>query len=199
MTPPKITLASGSAIRAEILRGAGIPFEIIKPDVDEAEIKTAAAKAGLDPVETAAQLADAKCSHVARQTSGIVIGSDQILEFKGEIYDKPQSMEEARNRFLVMQGAPHTLINAIAVAREGEIIWRHIDRPTLYLRKLTPAEIDQYLSAAGPDILHSVGAYQIEKYGSRLFQKIDGDHYAVLGLSLFPLLALLRREQAIAF
>ena len=167
--------------------------------MDETAIKTAATKAGLDPVEIAAQLADAKCLDVARQHEGIVIGSDQILEFEGRIYDKPQSMAAARSRFLTMQGAPHTLINAITVARDGDVIWRHIDRPTLYLRPLSAVEIDDYLAAAGPDILHSVGAYQIEKYGSRLFQKIDGDHYAVLGLSLFPLLALLRREQAIAF
>ena len=196
---PHIILASGSAIRAAILNAAGLDFEVVKPGVDEAVIKTGAAKQGLDPEKTAMILAEAKCRAVAVKHTDIVIASDQILEFKGRIYDKPETMEEARDRLIKMQGAPHTLINAIAVAREGEIIWRHLDRPKLLMRALSREEIDDYLAAAGPEILHSVGAYQIEKLGGRLFEKIEGDHFAVLGLSLFPLLSLLRREKAIVF
>ncbi len=197
--PRRIILASGSAIRADIMHGAGIVFDIVKPDVDEAELKKDAAKTGLDPEQTAMMLAEAKCRDVAHQQAGIVIGSDQILEFRGRLYDKPQNLAAAKARLMEMRGAPHTLINAIAVARDGEIIWRHIDRPTLFLRALTEREIDEYLAASGEEILHSVGAYQIEKFGSRLFDRIEGDHYAVLGLSLFPLLELLRREKAITF
>ena len=197
--PPRIILASGSAIRADILRGAGVPFDIVKPGVDESVIKRAAKEDGADLEDIAMMLAEAKCLAVARETKGLVIGSDQIMEFKGEAYDKPASMEEARTRLLQMQGAAHTLINAVALARDGAVIWRHIDQPRLVMRPLSEQEIDDYLSAAGPEILHSVGAYQIEKLGSRLFERIEGDQFAVLGLSLFPLLDALRGEEALLF
>lgn len=196
---PRIVLASGSAIRRDILTAAGAPFEVMKPDVDEEEVKAQGRRDGLDLETIAMRLAEAKCMAVASKTSAIVIGSDQIMEFEGRAYDKPASFEEARARLIEMQGAAHTLINAIAVARNGRIIWRNLDRPKLFMRKMTGAEIDAYLAACEPDILHSVGAYQVEKLGARLFERIEGDHFAVLGLSLYPLLELLRREGALAF
>ncbi|PQA88204.1 Maf family protein [Hyphococcus luteus] len=196
---PRIILASGSAIRRDILTGAGVPFEVMKPEVDEGVIKDEGGREGVDLETLAMRLAEAKCLDIAAKTNAIVIGSDQIMEFKGRAYDKPASMDEARARLLETQGAAHTLINAIAVARDGRIIWRNLDRPKLVMRKLSAGEIDAYLKGAGPEILHSVGAYQIEKLGARLFERIEGDHYAVLGLSLFPLLDLLRREGALLF
>ncbi len=201
MSAPHIILASGSAIRAQILAGAGVPFEVIKPGVDESVIKSEAAKEGLGLEETAMRLAETKAMAVVNKArpGDIIIASDQIMEFEGRSYDKPADMEEARARLLEIQGAAHTLINAVALARDGEIIWRHIDRPKLVLRALSEKEVDAYLAAAGPDILASVGAYQIEQLGSRLFERIEGDHFAVLGLSLLPLLDVLRREGALPF
>ncbi len=203
MIKKKIILASGSEIRAAILRGAGVDFEIRRPHVDEAAIKRAAAREGLSLNDTAMRLADAKCMAVAEPLAGdpgaLIIGSDQIMEFAGRPYDKPETMAEARARLLDMQGAAHTLINAVAMARGGRIIWRNLDRPRLELRAMRAAEIDAYLAAAGPEILTSVGAYQIEKLGGRLFSKVEGDHFAILGLSLFPLLDLLRQEGALDF
>lgn len=196
---PRIVLASGSAIRRNILAGADVPFEVMKPEVDEGLIKEEAKRQGLDLEALAMRLAEAKCLDIAAKTNAIVIGSDQIMEFEARAYDKPASMAEARARLIETQGAAHTLINAIAVARDGEIIWRNVERPKLVMRKLSAAEIDAYLEAAGPEILYSVGAYQIEKLGARLFERIEGDYYAVLGLSLFPLLDLLRREGALSF
>ena len=199
MTSPRIILASGSAIRRSILAAAGVPFEVMKPDVDEGEVKAEGRRDGLDLEKIAMRLAEAKCMDIAAKTSAIVIGSDQIMEFKGRAYDKPTSLEEARARLIETQGAAHTLINAIAVARNGKIIWRNLDRPTLVMRAMSEAQIDAYLAACEPDILHSVGAYQVEKLGARLFERIEGDHFAVLGLSLYPLLDLLRREGALPF
>lgn len=198
MTKPVI-LASGSEIRAEILRGAGVDFTIIRPDVDEDAIKRDCAARGLTLRETAARLADEKCLAVARETPEIVIGSDQIMAFKGAAFDKPKDMGEARARLLAMRGAAHSLINAVSVAQAGEIVWRRLEEPQLYLRNFSEAELDRYLQEAGPEILKSVGAYQIEKLGSRLFDRIEGDHYAVLGLALYPLLASLRALGAIAY
>lgn len=199
MSQPRIILASGSAIRADILQRAGIDFEVMKPGVDEDVIKRQGAEEAISLENLAMHLAEAKCLNIAEKTDAIVIGSDQIMEFRGRAYDKPCNMTEARTRLLEIQGAPHTLINAIAVARRGEIVWRNIDRPTLVVRPLSESEVDAYLNACEPDILHSVGAYQVEKLGSRLFEKIDGDHFAVLGLSLFPLLTFLRGEGALSF
>ena len=199
MKPQPLILASGSAIRAQILRGVGVPFSIAKPDVDESVIKKKAAAEGLALEETAMRLAEAKCLADAHDPGALVVGSDQILEFRGEAYDKPRDMEEARARLLDMQGHGHTLINAVAVARDGAVVWRFVDRPRLFMRSMSPEDVDAYLAAAGPDILHSVGAYQVEKLGARLFERIEGDYYAVLGLSLYPLLGFLREEGAIAF
>ena len=99
----------------------------------------------------------------------------------------------------VLAGLQTGLINAVVVALNGQVIWRHVDRPKLMMRSLTEAEIDAYLAAAGPDILSSVGAYQVEKLGARLFDDIKGNYFAVLGMSLLPLLDVLRREGAIDF
>lgn len=199
MTDNRIILASGSAIRAQILTAAGVQFEIVKPDVDEAAIKQDAQKRGLSLEALAMTLAEAKCLDVAKRAGGLVIGSDQIMEFQGRAYDKPATMNEARARLREIQGGTHTLINATAVAVNGEIIWRNLARPKLTMRAMTDQEIDAYLAEAGPEILSSVGAYQIEKLGGRLFERIEGDHFAVLGLCLFPLLKLLRREGALAY
>lgn len=196
---PKITLASGSAIRASMLRDAGIEFAVEKPGVDESIIKEEASAQGKSLEQIATKLATAKCLAIADKTSGIVIGSDQILEFQDEAFDKPVDMDDARARLLAMQGATHTLINAVVVALDGQVIWRHLDRPKLIMREMTEGEIDAYLAAAGPEILSSVGAYQVEKLGARLFDDIKGNYFAVLGMSLLPLLGVLRREGAIGF
>ena len=196
---PRIILASGSAIRAQILRNAGVPFDAIKPDVDEGLIKRQSTKEGATQEEMAMKLAEAKCLAIAAREKGIVIGSDQILEFDGRPFDKPANMNDARARLMEMQGATHSLINAVVVAREGDVIWRGLDRPRLTMREMNAEEIAAYLEAAGPDILSSVGAYQVENVGARLFDKIEGDYFAVLGLSLFPLLDVLRREGALHF
>lgn len=197
--PLRIILASGSAIRAQILRNAGVPFDAIKPNVDEEVIKRQCMKEGVTLEEMAMKLAEAKCLAVARGENGLVIGSDQILEFEGRPFDKPANMDDARARLMEMQGATHSLINAVVVAREGDVIWRGLDRPRLTMREMNAEEIGAYLGAAGPDILSSVGAYQVENFGARLFDKIEGDYFAVLGLSLFPLLDILRREGALHF
>lgn len=194
-----VILASGSAIRAAILRGAGLQFEVVKPGVDESIIKTEAGEAGLSNADTAMRLAEAKCMAVASSREGLVIGADQILEFEAQAYDKPADLAEARARLIAMQGKSHTLLNAVVLARDGEIIWGNAAAPELTMRSMTETEIDDYLAACGEEVLASVGAYQVEGLGARLFEKIEGDYFAVLGLAVFPLLAALRREGAMAF
>lgn len=194
-----LILASGSLIRARILDAAGVPFEIVKPHVDEEAIKRVSAKAGLSLRQTAQRLADEKALAVAAGTDRLVLGSDQMMAFEGRGFDKPRSIDEARERLLLLQGKTHTLINAVSIARAGAIIHRGLDEPALHMRPMTADEIDAYLEAAGPEILASVGAYQVEALGARLFERIDGDYFAVLGLSLMPVLGYLRREGLLAF
>ncbi len=195
----RIILASSSAIRAAILKGAGVDFEAVSPGIDEGVIKRQAQDRGAGLEETAMMLAEAKAVAVSKTHAGTVIGSDQILEFQGQLFDKPADIHEARVRLNQLQGQTHSLINAIAAARDGAVVWRHIDRPQLKMRAMRAAEIDRYLGAAGAEILSSVGAYQVEGLGARLFEDIDGDYFAVLGLSLFPLLGFLRAGGALDY
>lgn len=196
---PKIVLASTSKIRMQILSAAGVPFAAVRPDVDEATLKADGQACGLDLEAIAQRLADAKASAIAAPDDTLVIGADQILELDGVGLDKPTSRDDARARLLAMQGRDHTLINAVAVARGGEIVYRRLERPRLFLRPAHAAEIDAYLAAAGDEILSSVAAYQVEALGARLFERIEGDYFSVLGLALFPLLNFLRTEGALAF
>ncbi|GAB4526555.1 MAG: nucleoside triphosphate pyrophosphatase [Amphiplicatus sp.] len=203
--PRPIVLASGSAIRARILKEAGLAFDIVRPQVDEAAIKRAGLAEGLDLEALAMRLAEAKARAARAPAGALVIGADQILEFEGRPHDKPTSLDEARARLKEWRGKTHTLINAVAVAETGEkggdgaVVFRHLDRPRLHMRAMTDGEIDRYLEAAGPGILASVGAYQVEGLGARLFERIEGDYFAVLGLSLLPLLGFLRRAGALDF
>lgn len=195
----EIVLASRSVIRAQILAAAGLPFRIATPSVDEAALKRFAAGEGLSLRETAQRLAEAKALSVEAGPSAAVIGADQILAFEGRGFDKPRTLADARRRLLELQGRAHSLINAVAIARGGSVAFSHLDEPTLFMRTMSEAEIDAYLAAAGEEILASVGAYQVEGLGARLFTKIDGDYFAVLGLALMPVLGYLRREGFLAF
>lgn len=188
---PRLILASGSAIRAAILKNAGVAFDVVKPDVDERALQRRMAGASLEAVAEA--LADAKALAV-RAPGAFVLGSDQILEHRGAAYDKPASLAQAAERLAVLQGEAHSLINAVAIARDGEIRFRFLARPVLHMRALSRDDITRYLDRAGADVLQSVGAYQVEGLGAQLFDRIEGDYFAVLGLSLLPVLSFLRTQ-----
>ncbi len=195
-----IVLASGSAIRAKILSDAGVPFQAKRPDVDETSIIAAHLDAGRAIEELPGRLAREKALAVTPGASDAwVIGSDQVLEFEGRAFEKPRDMAEARARLLAMQGATHRLRNAVAVVRSGEVVFEETGAVALTMRKMSEEEVDAYLKAAGEDILSSVGAYQVEKLGSRLFDNIEGDYFTVLGLNLLPLLNFLRRSGELTF
>lgn len=189
MTAPRLVLASCSAIRAAILKNAGIDFRTEKPAVDEEALKRE--RAGGDLEDLAMALAEAK-AHAVISPGAFVLGSDQILEFEGRAFDKAKTMAGARERLIALEGRTHTLINAAAIAKDGEIVYRHLARPTLRMRAFTAKDIDAYLEKAGDEVLASVGCYQVEGLGAGLFESIEGDYFAVLGLSLFPLIGFLR-------
>ena len=193
-----ITLASKSAIRAAILRGAGVSFEAVSPDVDEASVKEGLLARGGTPRSVAEALAVMKAVAVSRDRQGLVIGADQTLDLAGALYDKATSCDEARERLTLLKGRTHALHAAVAVALDGEAVWRHVETARLTMRAFSDRFLDGYLMRAGAAVLDSVGGYQLEGEGAQLFEEIDGDYFSILGLPLIPLLDALRREGALA-
>ena len=195
--PPPIVLASTSAIRIHLLKSAGVPFETDRPGVDEASIKDALLAEGLGPRDIADALAEAKALKISRRRPGLVIGADQTLDLEGSLFDKADSVAEARDRLRMMRGKTHKLHCAMVVARDGVAIWREVVSSTLRMRPFSDDYLDAYLQRNAPGILSSVGCYQLEGEGVQLFDRIEGDYFAILGLSLIPLLDLLRRHGAL--
>jgi septum formation protein len=197
MTRP-IILASGSPFRRKILEDAGIEFTIERPGIDERAVEDAVASSGMTPDDLAQILAEAKAVDVSQNHPGtLVIGSDQTLSMDGELFHKPADMEEARRRLLKLSGRTHQLNSAVVIALDGEAIWRHVSIAQLTMRALDPGFVGRHLSAVGEAALTSVGGYQIEGKGIQLFEKIDGDHFTIIGLPLLPLLEKLRELGAI--
>ena len=192
-----IILASGSAIRRQILDGAGLNYEVVVKPVDEAAIKAAMLAEGAKPRNIADALAEAKSLRVSRLMPGLVIGSDQIMEMDGEIFDKPKDMDEARARLWAMRGKAHRLIGATVISENGAPVWRHASKTVLNVREFSQDFLDDYLAREGEGILSSVGGYKFEGRGAQLFSHVEGDFFSILGLSLLPVLDYLRTRGAI--
>jgi septum formation protein len=186
-----LILASQSKSRQALLRAAGIPFEANPADIDERAIQAAS---GLkDPAAIAALLARSKASHVASQMSErVVVGADQTLALKGRLFSKPAGREQAAGQLRALGGSTHELYSAIAVARGDDILFEHVSVARMTMRRMSDGMIDKYLDAAGAAVTTSVGAYQLEGVGVHLFERIEGDHFTILGLPLLPLLGSLR-------
>jgi septum formation protein len=195
--PTNIVLASTSAIRQAVLRGAGLEFEAVSPGVDEETIKASLMAEGVSPRDIADALAEAKAVKVSRRRPGLVIGADQTLDLDGRLFDKAATVDEARERLREMRGNTHKLHCGMVVARDGTPIWREVVTATLRMRAFSDDYLEGYLQRNAPGILSSVGCYQLEGEGVQLFDRIEGDYFAILGLSLIPLLDLLRRHGAV--
>lgn len=189
---PALCLASGSTARAALLTGAGVPFRQVTPAVDEAAIKHAARAAGATPVAAALRLASAKARAVA--APGLVLGADQLLVCDGAWFDKPPTLAAAATQLATLRGRGHTLPTAAVLMRDGATVWQHVAEPRLVMRPFSAAFIDAYLLAEGEAVLTSVGAYRIEGRGIQLFDRIEGEHAAILGLPLLALLGFLREN-----
>ena len=197
MNEPRIILASGSAIRRQIMEGAGLNFEVITKPVDEGSIKESMLAESARLRDIADALAEAKAMRVSRIEPGLVIGADQIMVMDEQLYDKPVSMEAARERLLSMRGKVHYLLGAVVICENGVPVWRHMAKTKLTMREFSEAFLDDYLQEEGEQILSSVGAYRFEGRGAQLFSHVDGDFFSILGLSLLPVLDYLRIRGAI--
>jgi septum formation protein len=188
----EVTLASGSASRRALLAAAGVAAHSVAPNVDEASFRTSLRAEGVPVRDQAMQLAELKAVRVSSARGGLVIGGDQMLALGNEAFDKPADLAEARSHLTRLSGKSHTLETAIVVCEEGRPVWRHLARPRLTMRHLTPEFIDGYVDRCGQSLLSTVGAYQLESLGSQLFSSIEGDYFSILGLPLLPLLDYLR-------
>lgn len=192
-----LILASGSAARREMLKSAGLDFEVDAPRVDEEAAKASLRAGGMKPRDQADALAELKALSVSQRRPGFVIGADQMLAVEGRVLDKPKDAAEAREHLLALRGRAHELLTAAVVARDGAVIWRHIETPRLRMRAFSNEFLEDYLSRAAENVLRSVGAYQLEGLGAQLFERVEGDYFSVLGLPLLPLLAFLREHKVV--
>ncbi len=188
---PRLILASGSEARASLLRTAGLAVEIRPSAVDEPAIKRRSAADGLSPAQTALRLAGCKAASIADPDS-LVIGADQILVCDGRWFDKPVDLAAARTALQTLRGRSHTLHTAIVCRQQGQMVWRHVAEPRLQMRQLSDAFLDRYLTLEGDRLLSCVGAYRLEATGVQLFESVEGEHAAILGLPMLALLAFLR-------
>ncbi|MCQ0987019.1 Maf-like protein [Jiella marina] len=193
--PKGIVLASGSVHRRELLKNAGVDCTVRPSDLDERAIEAPLVNSGATPGDVAQVLAEAKATDVSENHPGeVVIGADQTLALGEDVFHKPASMEEARRTLLALSGKTHTLNSAVVLVEDGNVTWRHVAVAEITLRKLDPGFIGRYLAMVGPRALTSVGAYQIEREGAQLMEKIEGDYFTIIGLPLLPLLKELRER-----
>jgi septum formation protein len=189
-----LILASQSGARQTLLANAGIDFEAVPAELDE---RALAQSSGLSaPGDIAALLARAKALAVSsRQPGKFVIGADQTLALGTRLFSKPAGRAQAAEQLRALAGRIHELHSAVAVARGGKILFAEVATACMTMRQLGETEIDAYLEEAGEAVTTSVGAYQLEGLGVHLFERIEGDHFTILGLPLLPLLAFLRSER----
>jgi septum formation protein len=196
-----VILASGSRTRRAVLEAAGLEFEMVPSGVDERAIREAllADDGPIDPADLAEVLARAKAEEVSRRNpDALVIGADQVLAFEGETLDKAADLDAAREVLLRLRGRTHQLHSAIALAERGDAAWTFVDTAHMTMRRFSIEFLGQYLARVGANALEPVGAYHIEGLGIQLFERIDGDHFTILGVPLLPLLAELRSRRIVA-
>ena len=192
-----LILASQSRARRQLLSNAGIDFEAIAAEIDERAVQQASGLSA--PGEIAGLLAREKALSVSmRQYGKIVVGADQTLALGMRLFSKPADRAQAAGQLRALAGRSHELHSAVAAARNGKILFETVTIARMTMRQLGEAEIDAYLDQAGEAVTSSVGAYQLEGLGVHLFERIEGDHFTILGLPLLPLLAFLRSARLLA-
>ena len=195
----RLLLASKSQARRAMLEAAGVPFETAEAELDEGAAKAGLWGAGFDARGVAEELAQLKALSVEAQPGDLVLGSDQTLEMEdGTLLGKPVSRDEARRQLLSLRGVTHRLHSAAVVAEAGQAVWWHCETVELTMRSFSDSFLSDYLDREWEQIRFSVGGYRIEGPGAQLFERIEGSHFAILGMPLLPVLAYLRERGLLA-
>ncbi len=188
----RLILASGSSVRAQLLENAGVTFGVETAKLDEEMIRRSLEAEGA----TARNIVDALAEYKARKISirragALVLGCDQVLELNGKVYSKPESKSELRAQMQELRGHQHRLLSGAVICRDGVSLWRFIGQVRLYMRDFSDAYMDDYIMRNWDNVRHCVGGYMLEAEGVRLFEKIDGDYFSVLGMPLVEILSYL--------
>jgi septum formation protein len=193
-----VILASGSEIRAKLLKAVGVTFDTVIAKIDEPAIIASLKAANANPHEIVDTLAEYKAARVGiKNTDKLVIGCDQILVCDKQIYEKAATMDEAHNILMSLRGKAHQLMSAVVIFEQGKPVWRHVGRAQLIMRDFSDDFLSNYLQQNGEDILSSVGCYKIEGMGAQLFNRIQGDYFTILGIPLLEVLGFLRTRGVI--
>jgi len=193
-----IVLGSENPFVGALLKNAGITVEMMADDLDERAMAAPLEDTGASPEDIAHIWAEAKATDVSGRRPGVlVLGCEQTLSLNNEILYAPADTDEAVRRLLLLSGKTHQVSSAAVLARDGVVVWRNVDVAYLTMCKLDPGFIGRYLSRVGAEALQHAGVYRIDGEGIQLFEKIQGDYFTIAGIPLLPLLAELRRIQAI--
>jgi septum formation protein len=190
-----LILASSSPTRKALLHNAGLVFETHPASINERAIEADVLGKTTNPAVVAQRLAEAKAMAVSSAyPTSLIIGGDQVLEFGGKLLHKPDDLTEAREELMSLRGMTHRLHAGVALARDGTVLWSDVETAEMTMRPFSDAELDEVLAQEGGSIVSSVGGYRLEGPSVRLFERVAGDYFTILGLPLLPLLAAIRQH-----
>ena len=189
---PHIILASSSKIRKTLLQNAGVEIETQAARIDEDAIKAALIADGALPRDIADALAEGKARKISLKNPGaVVVGCDQVLAIGKDMLSKPTSPDDAASQLKRLRNDTHQLLSAAVVYEDGEPKWRHVGVARLTMRDFSEDYLNDYLNRNWESVQHSVGGYKLEEEGVRLFSRIHGDYFTILGIPLLELLSYL--------
>ena len=184
-----IILASASGIRLKILENFGFNVKVVPANIDEGEIKNSLSNEKFTSFDISRALAETKAKKISvKFTDNLVLGADQILDFKGNIFSKPKNMESAIDLMQKLNGNSHSLFSSICLSKNNSVIWMHTEEVVLKMKKFSDKFIEDYLDKIGLETIKQYGVYQIEGLGKELFEEIEGDEYSVMGMPIKQLI-----------